>query len=778
MTAQLPPPSVSRFFDNNGAPLFLGKLTTFAAGTSTPIATYVDSSQTTQNTNPIILNFRGECQLWLDPTKTYKFLLQDALGNTIPGWPVDNIQAGFAPSAIGQSLIPVPTNTWNIGSPTNTWANGYFGTELFVGSSLTPILDTVSGIIGYYPRTAIEIAASVTPLNFSYPPGHVFRYYTAAQITQTQAFATNPTLDCSAAINTAIKGTAGDVFFPTGIHYIAAPIYIVSTAIQNVRFVGESRTNTQIQPMANNIADAIGINSMIVNQANNEKFSLWRIRCTVGGAPALQTAWAGFSLHAVQPGAWSSTVNYVAGAIVTSGGNTYICTAANINQVPPNASFWVLSGTNGAGLTAAACNYIFSGSIEDCWFDAGGVQPFFVGGLNNYHVINNTFEFCKGCFSITGGTADAHWVTNSLSNCFDYFIQATMSPNANILSVRGLHVYTHNRGLLFLFINAWSILIDDVILQAVTGGSNLGSIGIGSFVTTTDLTLSNLNVLTSSTLGTGATATQLTFQACTGQVSDSIFDGVDIGILITGTAANRLTFDHVDIVNHLTAAFRNNVGTPTGVIMATDCDWSNGQTNIIISTVVAGFDLYLDNCRLLNAGLGGGAGSRNLAAATTGLLRLSNCIIGQNNGSAAAAYYIDNAGTGGAIAVLQNPTFVGTPPTGIQNPAATQVTTIGLVAVPFNAGAPVFSAALGETFEITCTGNVVVAAPTSPVAGKRITITFRNTSGGAITIGFNAVFKVPAGLGTPATGFSRTLGFFYDGTNWIFTFQPGADTPN
>lgn len=93
MTAQLAPLAVQKFFDNNGQPLAFGLLSTYIAGTTTPLATYVDSTQTTPNLNPIQLNFRGECNLWLDPTKSYKFLLQDSQGNTIPGWPVDNIQS-------------------------------------------------------------------------------------------------------------------------------------------------------------------------------------------------------------------------------------------------------------------------------------------------------------------------------------------------------------------------------------------------------------------------------------------------------------------------------------------------------------------------------------------------------------------------------------------------------------------------------------------------------------------------------------------------------------
>lgn len=188
MSAQLAPPSVTRFFDNNGAPLFLGKLTTFIAGSTTPQATYVDSTQTTQNTNPIILNFRGECQLWLDPTKAYKFLLQDSQGNTIPGWPVDNITIGNANPSY--NIIPTVDNLYTLGSPSFAWANVY------VGPNHAPILDTQSGIVGYYPRTAIELTAGSVPINFSYPSGYPERYGNN----------TNPgTTDMTAAVQAALN---------------------------------------------------------------------------------------------------------------------------------------------------------------------------------------------------------------------------------------------------------------------------------------------------------------------------------------------------------------------------------------------------------------------------------------------------------------------------------------------------------------------------------------------------------------------------------------------
>jgi hypothetical protein len=165
MTAQLAPSPVFRSWDNLGFPLVGGQLFTYAAGTSTPQATYVDSTQTTQNTNPVILNFRGECFLWLNPLLSYKFVLQDALGNLI--WSEDNIQGAIG---VSSNIVPSTTNTFTLGTPTISFANGYFG------PNAVPVFDPVSGNIGYYARTAAEIAASVTPVNYAYAPYDLRRY--------------------------------------------------------------------------------------------------------------------------------------------------------------------------------------------------------------------------------------------------------------------------------------------------------------------------------------------------------------------------------------------------------------------------------------------------------------------------------------------------------------------------------------------------------------------------------------------------------------------------
>lgn len=93
-TKLISPSPKLQFFDNNGHPLVGGKLFTYQSGTVTKVATYTDYNGGTPNANPVILNSRGEANLWLTPTQGYKFVLAPANDTDPPTnaiWTVDNI---------------------------------------------------------------------------------------------------------------------------------------------------------------------------------------------------------------------------------------------------------------------------------------------------------------------------------------------------------------------------------------------------------------------------------------------------------------------------------------------------------------------------------------------------------------------------------------------------------------------------------------------------------------------------------------------------------------
>lgn len=94
VTTVLTPNAKQQFFDNSGRPLVGGKLFTYISGTTTKQPSYVNSGGVTQNSNPIILDYRGECNLWVPPNVAFKYVLAPSTDTdppTNPIWTVDQI---------------------------------------------------------------------------------------------------------------------------------------------------------------------------------------------------------------------------------------------------------------------------------------------------------------------------------------------------------------------------------------------------------------------------------------------------------------------------------------------------------------------------------------------------------------------------------------------------------------------------------------------------------------------------------------------------------------
>jgi microcystin-dependent protein len=155
-------PAKMQFFDITGAPLVGGLLYTYAAGTTTPLTTYTDSSNTSLNSNPVVLNARGEANVWLG-ADTYKFKLCDS--NNVEIWTVDNI------SAPTTALSPVLSGNVTINSsssnPALTITQTGTGAVLRAQDSTNPdaspfIIDTYGnvGIQNATPSAALDIGNS------------------------------------------------------------------------------------------------------------------------------------------------------------------------------------------------------------------------------------------------------------------------------------------------------------------------------------------------------------------------------------------------------------------------------------------------------------------------------------------------------------------------------------------------------------------------------------------------------------------------------------------
>lgn len=136
-----------QFFDNNGVPLAGGKLYTYAAGTTTPQATYTTSAGNVAHTNPIVLDSAGRVpsgEIWLT-FASYKFVLHTSTNVLIATY--DNIRGNGASEQIpenftgtgSQTVFTLAAAPYSENS-TDIYINGVYqqkNTYMVVGTSLT-----------------------------------------------------------------------------------------------------------------------------------------------------------------------------------------------------------------------------------------------------------------------------------------------------------------------------------------------------------------------------------------------------------------------------------------------------------------------------------------------------------------------------------------------------------------------------------------------------------------------------------------------------------------
>jgi microcystin-dependent protein len=161
------PTAKAQFIDAAGVPLAGGLLYTYAAGTTTPQATYTDSTGATSNSNPIVLDSRGEANIWLG-SSTYKFKLCDSTNTEL--WTVDNI------SAPSTSLSPVLSgnvtiSTANSGTAltiTQTGSGAALRVQDETDPDSTPFIIDTNGYVGIgtaTPANAVDLAGGTLQIS-------------------------------------------------------------------------------------------------------------------------------------------------------------------------------------------------------------------------------------------------------------------------------------------------------------------------------------------------------------------------------------------------------------------------------------------------------------------------------------------------------------------------------------------------------------------------------------------------------------------------------------
>lgn len=150
-----------QFFDENGDPAIGWKIYTYAAGSSTPLATYTDSTGTVAQSAAIVLNALGfptNGQIWLASGTSYKLILTDA----------NDVEKKTEDYIVGVSSASSAVSQWQPSSVTPTYVSatsftvpGDQTTELHVGRRLQ--FTTTAGVVyGTIVTSAYTTMTTVT----------------------------------------------------------------------------------------------------------------------------------------------------------------------------------------------------------------------------------------------------------------------------------------------------------------------------------------------------------------------------------------------------------------------------------------------------------------------------------------------------------------------------------------------------------------------------------------------------------------------------------------
>ena len=280
----------AQFFTNSGIPLTGGKLYTYAAGTTTPVATYTSSAGGTAHTNPIILDSAGRVatgEIWLLDNTQYKFVLKDA--NDILIGTYDNIRGinGNTLNFTAQEEIQTATAGQTVFTLANPYVPGANSLSVFVdgvnqydGSTYAYVETNssvvtfaaglhVGALVKFTTAQSLTSTQATTAALVTYTPAGVGAVITTVQnklreyvsvldyipVTEQAAIiARTSTYDCKAAITAALAANRS-VFFPAGQYCIASQVNFggdldaITGQYNGRRVIGDGVNNTYIKAL-------------------------------------------------------------------------------------------------------------------------------------------------------------------------------------------------------------------------------------------------------------------------------------------------------------------------------------------------------------------------------------------------------------------------------------------------------------------------------------------------------------------------------------------------
>lgn len=227
----------------DGTPMVGGQIFTYDVGTTNPRPTFADQGQINPNTNPVVLDGRGEALIFW--SGDYTVVLQDVLGNTI--WSVDHVNSNTASLNDNYVLDSGSANVYigNGGIQTTTYVAG-MKIALKVSTSNTGpstfnynALGTKQILIGPTQVFAGQLVAGAISL-LEYDGANWQLLNPQGLVLSITSYGGDPTgvLDSSSAFQAAVN--SGFVFIPANSSYL---IVTPATYTGKIVMIGQGKTS-------------------------------------------------------------------------------------------------------------------------------------------------------------------------------------------------------------------------------------------------------------------------------------------------------------------------------------------------------------------------------------------------------------------------------------------------------------------------------------------------------------------------------------------------------
>lgn len=329
----------AQFFDNNGVILSGGKIYTYAAGTTTPQASYTSASGTTPHANPIILDSAGRVpggEIWLTDGLVYKFVIETAASILIGTYDnITGVNSNFVNYTIQEEVITATAGqtvfnlaTINYTPGTNSLTVYIDGVNQYVGDSyLETDSNTVTFTSGVHVggevkfTTAVQTttgAVDASIVSYTYPAvgavgqtvqTKLEQYVSVKDFGAVGDGVTDDTAAIQAALDAVYGFGGGRLYFPEG-DYLVSSISKTWTSAISIEIEGASMYSVILRKIAGTTSPVLDLNTSVAPTSNYCTLKNFRV---IGNAKAHDglkiTNWARFRLENIDVSACDVGLN-------------------------------------------------------------------------------------------------------------------------------------------------------------------------------------------------------------------------------------------------------------------------------------------------------------------------------------------------------------------------------------------------------------------------------------------------------------------------------------